>query len=272
MRALAALAAVSLVACAGCADSDGLLVVVVETTDVTLQQQSQSLHVDASIGMQQASRDFSRAPSTLSYPESFAIQTPASYRGSIFVVVSALDATGLTLATTSGSLDAHPSETTTMDLVLFGNGLGPVDGGAGDLGVGSFLGPGERCDATLPCTPGLVCGGLSGGVHHCLYPCVPGSDLGANDCPPQTECTLPPHSYGAGGYACMYVSKSDATARQPGEACTQSSDHCVSGYICGASTCDVQCDGPGAACPTGTCQLLAAPGQPSTAIAFTCQP
>jgi hypothetical protein len=280
MRALAAL---SLVACIGCGASDGLVVVTVQTSDFTVQKLSRSLHVLASAAGRDASTAFTRSPNSLSFPESFAIQTPADYDGTISVQVTAVDDFGRALATAAGTVDAHPSEKATITLQLVGLPGTIVDGGTGDSGFGldavfipfdagfdaggNGAGPSERCDATIPCAPGLNCAGDGAGPLHCLYPCVNGGD-----CPAQTQCTIPQHVVGSGGYACLYVSNSDAAARQAGQSCTQTSDHCVADYICGAATCDAQCDGPGGACVTGTCRVLPDPTRSSLVIAYTCQP
>jgi hypothetical protein len=50
---------------------------------------------------------------------------------------------------------------------------------------------------------------------------------------------------------CAYVSGPNGN-KDLGQACTPASDVCKAGQLCDGM-CRAQCDGPGAACATGTC-------------------
>lgn len=133
----------------------------------------------------------------------------------------------------------------------------------GDAAVGGAClpgnGPGERCsrDAMTGQPFGHVfCGQLTLCVNadaaktfrYCNYLC----DVQA-DCPAQTVCLPFTTSTGASGKVCAYVSGPNGT-KSLGDPCGPG-DVCKSGLLCDG-VCRPQCDGPGAACATGSCTRL----------------
>ena len=91
------------------------------------------------------------------------------------------------------------------------------------------------------CAQGLACVDADSTHRYCAYLCT-----SATDCPAQTMC-LPLSDQSS---ACALVAGPTAA----GASCTDGSD-CVDGQLCNL-TCKTQCDGPGAACTTGSCTAL----------------
>jgi hypothetical protein len=81
--------------------------------------------------------------------------------------------------------------------------------------------------------------------RYCNYKCVSQAD-----CPAQTTCQPVFVSGNPAGNVCAYNSGPNGN-KDLGQTCT-TSDVCKGGQLCDG-TCLPQCDGPGAACATGTC-------------------
>jgi hypothetical protein len=140
------------------------------------------------------------------------------------------------------------------------------DGGAVGGACLPGNGPGVRCGTGgngLPCAQALTCAGASGGNAYCLFDCT-----GQDDCPAQTQCVGIANQAGMTiGLACTY--KSAAGGIATGTAC-QPSDVCTTGDLCNA-TCQMQCDGPGGTCASGTCKVVNDTTK-NKVIGYTCQP
>jgi hypothetical protein len=117
--------------------------------------------------------------------------------------------------------------------------------------------PGERCSTSAAGAPyyNRFCGQLTTCVNadaarmfrYCNYKCESQAD-----CPAQTTCQpLLDSSGNAIGNVCAYVSGPNGN-KDLGQACAPASDVCKAGQLCDGM-CRPQCDGPGAACATGTC-------------------
>jgi hypothetical protein len=134
--------------------------------------------------------------------------------------------------------------------------------------------PGERCSRD-PVTGNpfgeVICGQLTVCVNadaaqmfrYCSYKCVTQSD-----CPAQTTCQQLTDSMGNPiGNVCAYNSGPNGN-KMLGEACTNS-DVCQAGQLC-AGVCAPQCDGPGAACASGTCTRIDDPTN-GKVIGYVCE-
>ncbi|HEX6835087.1 MAG TPA: hypothetical protein VF334_00865 [Polyangia bacterium] len=119
--------------------------------------------------------------------------------------------------------------------------------------------PGTRCgkDTGTGQTFGTgLCGQLTTCINadqaqmfrYCSYKCSSQAD-----CPAQTTCQPVMVGGTTVGNACAYNSGPNGN-KDLGQTCT-STDVCKSGQLCDG-TCVPQCDGPGAACATGTCTVL----------------
>ena len=121
--------------------------------------------------------------------------------------------------------------------------------------------PGERCGLDGSGMPpyGLKsCGQLTVCVNadaaqdflYCNYKCETQAD-----CPAQTICqALFDKDNNPIGNVCAYTAGPNGT-KDLGQACTPATDVCKTGQLCDG-TCLPQCDGPGAACATGTCTVV----------------
>src|SRR5581483_2973021 len=99
--------------------------------------------------------------------------------------------------------------------------------------------------------------------RYCSYKCDTQSD-----CPSQTTCQ--PLMDGSGnviGNVCAYISGPNGN-KSLGQACG-ASDVCQTGELCDGS-CEQQCDGPGAACPSGACTRLDDPTS-GKVIGYVCK-
>jgi len=119
--------------------------------------------------------------------------------------------------------------------------------------------PGQRCGtdgANMPIFQNAFCGQLTTCINadaaqmfrYCSYKCNSQAD-----CPAQTTCQPVYIGGNPVGNACAYNSGPNGN-KDLGQACA-SSDVCKTGQLCDG-TCLPQCDGPGAACATGTCSVV----------------
>ena len=104
------------------------------------------------------------------------------------------------------------------------------------------------------CAQGLSCIDADSTHRYCAYGCT-----SASDCPAQTMC-LPLSNQSS---ACALVA-GPAPANAP---CAAPNNDCVDGQLC-VGTCKPQCDGPGAACATGSCTALLFDNQ---VIGYVCE-
>jgi hypothetical protein len=148
----------------------------------------------------------------------------------------------------------------------------------GDSGAGAAClpgnAPGVRCarDSSTGNPFGNVfCGQLTVCVNadqalmfrYCNYKCVSQAD-----CPAQTTCEeLMDGSGNLIGNVCAYNSGPNGN-KSLGEACTNT-DVCQTGQLC-AGVCAPQCDGPGAACTSGTCTRIDDPAN-GKVIGYVCK-
>jgi hypothetical protein len=123
------------------------------------------------------------------------------------------------------------------------------DGGAGGSACLPGNGAGTRCgqDASGAlignglCAQGLTCLDSDATHRYCAYDCTT-----AGVCPAQTTCD--PLSNGASACGLMSAMLASDVACNGGD--------CAVGLLCDG-VCRTQCDGPGAACTSGTCSALA---------------
>lgn len=120
--------------------------------------------------------------------------------------------------------------------------------------------PGRACgrDASGNPVGNVFCGQLAvcigasatATVKYCNYKC-----RSQNDCPLETSCQQ--YFDGMGnplGFVCGYDSGPTGN-KDLGQACTPPTDKCKTGQLCDG-VCRVQCSGPGAPCPSGSCTEL----------------
>jgi hypothetical protein len=137
-----------------------------------------------------------------------------------------------------------------------------VSGDGGVIGGACLAanGPGLRCGLDPMgkpygqggCAQGLSCVNEdnAGMFRYCAYNC-----MAPSDCPTGTSCVSLVDGSGATvGHACA-LDSGDTGTKGVGEACGSAADVCKTGLLC-ETTCRTQCDGPGAACTTGTCSAL----------------
>ena len=133
--------------------------------------------------------------------------------------------------------------------------------------------PGTRCsrDATTGQPFGNVfCGQLTLCVNadaakifrYCNYLCNVQAD-----CPAQTICQAYTSSDGTSGHVCAYASGPNGN-KNLGDPCGPG-DVCKAGQLCDG-VCRTQCDGPGAACASGTCTRLDDPAS-GKVIGYVCR-
>lgn len=146
----------------------------------------------------------------------------------------------------------------------------------GDAGVGGacLVGndPGTRCSRDAMGQPygHVFCGQLTLCVNadpakmyrYCSYLC----DAQA-DCPAQTVCQPFTAPDGTSGKVCAYVSGPNGTKNE-GDPCGPN-DVCKTGLLCDG-VCRAQCDGPGAACASGSCTRLDNPAS-GKVIGYVCR-
>jgi hypothetical protein len=138
-----------------------------------------------------------------------------------------------------------------------------VRGDAGMVGGACLFanGPGERCgvpgsatNSGRGCAQGTYCVAIDEAdtLRYCSYDC------GSTPCPAQLLClTLTDPATGQpAGRAC--VSSARPNGKTAGSPCAPTglpADACLTGLLCDG-TCKPECDGPGAACASGTCTRL----------------
>ena len=146
---------------------------------------------------------------------------------------------------------------------------------AGVVGGACFPanGPAQKCGADnngMPlfgkggCGQDLFCAGPTATSSYCLYECDD-----STTCPSQTQCApVYNSSMQQIGLTCQFISGSAGKAG--GAACDPKVDNCMLGFICDGM-CRTQCDGPGAACTSGTCTALTDPLKGGRISAYICK-